>query len=320
MSDTIAKDATPHPRNGISPLQSVSDLQSSQSQHQHNLDNSDDSDDNSIEKISRPHSRQSNGSKSREGAPSGFRPSVFGHSLSGSHSESKSRSKGSGNNSKSRDASDIDSELSEDDDDDDDDDDGDDDDNNIDGTGRRGRSSHRRHRRRKRMSASASHLLAQAPPVPDLRFDHNFRKALDQIYETHASETAHAAELNAATATSLTKRKHRKVTSVPSITARITVMTLRDIIIMPFIHGFFWGFGTILLSLASQRTLIYHLRMSWRRVFGGDIDDVPLVARGEPARVRVSGSSNRGLGGVGLMNAGSGMGQPGFGRPAARVY
>ncbi|KAF9999309.1 hypothetical protein BGZ80_009731 [Entomortierella chlamydospora] len=315
MSDTIAKDATPHPRNGISPLQSVSDLQSSQLQQPFDPNNNDDSDDNSIEKISHPHSRQSNGSKSREGASSGFRPSIFGHGLTSGHSERRNRNKGSGN-SKSRDDNDIDSELSEDDDDDYDDDD----DDNIDGIWRKGRSSHRRRRRRKRMSASASHLLAQAPPVPDLRFDHNFRKALDQIYEAHASETAHAAELNAAAASSLTKRKHRKVATVPSIVARITVMTLRDIIIMPFIHGFFWGFGTILLTLASQRTLIYHLRMGWRRIFGGNIDDVPVVTRGEPARVRVSGSSNRGLGGIGLMNTGSRMGQPGFGRPAAHIY
>ncbi|KAF8978634.1 hypothetical protein BGZ46_006255 [Entomortierella lignicola] len=316
MSDTIAKDATPHPRNGTSPRQSASDSQSSHSQHASNLNNnSDDSDDNGIEKISRPHSRQSNGSSSKR-HESGFRPSIFGHGLSSNSNSEKNRQHGN----KSRD---IDSDLSDDDEEDDDDDD----DDIIDGVGQRGRDSrNRRRRRRRRVAASASHLLAQAPPLPDLRFDHNYRKALDQIHEVHAVETAHVAELNAIAAAnssslSTTKRKQQKVITVPSLTARITVMTLRDIIIMPFIHGFFWGFGTILLTLATQRTLFAHIQRTWKRIFGGDVNDVPIVTRGSPARNRVSGSgSNRGLGGVGLMNAGSGMSQSGFGRPAGRIY
>ncbi|KAF9116745.1 hypothetical protein BGX27_011059 [Mortierella sp. AM989] len=317
MSDTIAKDATPHPRNGVSPHQSASDLQDSQSQHIHqNQDTSDDSDDNNIEKISRPHSRQSNSNnnnnsnkKSREGASSGFRPSVFGHSLNNSgSSDIKGKNKHS-KNSKSRDASDSDSELSYDDNDDDDNDDDD-----VDGAGNNGRDSHKKRRRRKRLSAS--HLLAKAPPVPDLRFDTNYRKALDQIYETHAAESAHAAELNSisvpkTSTASLTKRRQRKVTTVPSITARITVMTLRDIIIMPFIHGFFWGFGTILLSLAGQRTLVYHVQKTWRRIFGDNTDNAPFVARGEPARVRING----------LMNTRTRMGQPSsFGNPTRPAF
>ncbi|KAG0210608.1 hypothetical protein BGX28_009133, partial [Mortierella sp. GBA30] len=178
----------------------------------------------------------------------------------------------------------------------------------------------RRGRRRRRLSASASHLLAQAPPVPDLRFDHNYRKALDQIYETHAQETAHAAALSSlstfspssASSSSEAMSSEKQTIIVPSIAARITVMTLRDIIIMPFIHGFFWGFGAILLSLAGQRTLGYHIQRTWRRFFGNP-DDTPMVIRGEPARERTVGHG--GFGGLGLRSAGSGFGsQSSFGR------
>ncbi|KAF9436834.1 hypothetical protein BGZ76_002830 [Entomortierella beljakovae] len=318
MSDTIAKDATPHPRQGGASLHSSSsDSQSSSSLNVKSREESDSDDDQDIEKISRPHSRQLSGTttattttttttttntatsrQEKEKISSGLPPLIFGH---GKKTKKTKSSRNTANN---------DSDLSEPDDSEDSDSD-----DSDEGHGRR-------RRRRRRISDSASHLLAQAPALPDLRFDHNYRKALDQIYETHATETARAQELNArASSKSLKSVSKRKVHSVPSITARITVMTLRDIIIMPFIHGFIWGFGAIFLTLATQRTLTYHLQRSWRRIFGGNIDDVPLVARGEPARIRVSGGgNNRGLGGIGLMNAGSGINQPGFGRPSTRVY
>ncbi|KAG0368320.1 hypothetical protein BGZ54_002197 [Gamsiella multidivaricata] len=198
------------------------------------------------------------------------------------------------------------------------------DDNSEEGYEHVGRKPGRR-RRRRRISASASHLLAQAPTVPDLRFDHNYRKALDQIYETHARESAQAAEFNAAatgtsSSSSRNRRQQRQVRTVPSITARVTVMTLRDIILMPFIHGFFWGFGTVLLTLVGQRSLFYHAHRTWRKIFGGNPDDVSTVVRGEPARVRRVGTTVGG--GLGLMNAGSAANQPaaGFARPSAHVY
>jgi hypothetical protein len=83
-------------------------------------------------------------------------------------------------------------------------------------------------------------------------------------------------------------------------------MTIRDIIVMPFVHGFIWGFGAILFSMATHRTLGYHLRRAWRSIVGDNADDVPRIIRGEPARVRRGGSM--GLGGIGLMNAGSRLG------------
>ncbi|KAF9584795.1 hypothetical protein BGW38_005151 [Lunasporangiospora selenospora] len=189
------------------------------------------------------------------------------------------------------------------------------------------RESRTRRRRRRRLSASAAHLLAQAPAVPDLRFDHNYNKALDQIYEAHAREIAKTSAAVAGDYTASVDQAIREAkpgqqsTSssspakrVPSVAARITVMTIRDIIIMPFIHGFFWGFGTILLTLAGQRSLLYHLGQSWRRVFGGSGDSSNTTAqfRGEPARVHRTGTA--GFGSLGLMGAGS---QPGFGRPAS---
>ncbi|KAF9919415.1 hypothetical protein BX616_000026 [Lobosporangium transversale] len=180
---------------------------------------------------------------------------------------------------------------------------------------------------KRRFSSSASHLLAQAPPVPDLRFDHNYRKALDQIYEAHARETAAIETTEEAAATvsasasepsswqSQKALKKQQVKSVPSLATRITVMTIRDIIIMPFVHGFFWGFGTILLTLASQRSLTSHLNRTWRRMLGDHPEDLPAIStRGEPARVRTSGSiggfGNRGsgIGGIGLMSAASAAG------------
>jgi len=159
---------------------------------------------------------------------------------------------------------------------------------------------HRKGRRR-RIAESASHLLAQAPAVPDLRFDTNYRKALDQIYMDHDRDTilAHAA---ASSDNSKLQRQRR----VPSIAARITVMTIKDIIIHPFVHGFLWGFGAIFLAMASQRALGYHFRRSLKSLFGGNPDDVPPAIRGEPARARRFG--NKGLGGIGLMNAGSASG------------
>ncbi|KAG0339617.1 hypothetical protein BG004_006747 [Podila humilis] len=178
---------------------------------------------------------------------------------------------------------------------------------------------HRRRRtRRRRLSASASHLLAQAPTVPDLRFDHNYRKALDQVYVAHAADLAKAEAAAAATSPPsplssstqpqqpTTKTQQQQHVSVPSIKTRIAVMTLRDIIIMPFVHGFFWGFGTILLTMASQRSLAYHLTRSFNRLFGredGNGGTTPMF-RGEPARIRRATS---GPGSVGLSG-----GRPGF--------
>ncbi|KAF9925660.1 hypothetical protein FBU30_004611 [Linnemannia zychae] len=297
MSDSIGHDATPHPRD-----------------KNNHLNDSDSDSDNAPAPsfLSRPHSQQSNarsptptlkGTDTKTtGAASGttppkpreaFRPSVFGVH------PSRSKSKHSKANSE-----DSDSGLSSNDDDDD-----------NDGENKRG---HKKKSRRRRFSDSASHLLAKAPPVPDLRFDHNYRKALDQIYETHAKETAAyeasiaAATLDekSATGTLLVQKKPPK--KVPSIAKRITVMTLRDIIITPFIHGFFWGFGAIILTLVGQRSLMYHVQRTWRKTFGGDPDTVVNTSRGQPARVRrIGGGGNGvgaggfGLGGIGLMNAGS---------------
>ncbi|KAG0021416.1 hypothetical protein BGZ82_011341 [Podila clonocystis] len=180
---------------------------------------------------------------------------------------------------------------------------------------------HRKSRRsrRRRLSASASHLLAQAPTVPDLRFDHNYRKALDQIYDAHAADLAKAevarAQASSSGAESQDKKRKKSSSSqqqevtVHSIRTRIAVMTLRDIIIMPFVHGFFWGFGTILLTLASQRSLAYHLTRSFNKVFGREGAEGGAgqpVFRGEPARIRRAGNAT-GLGGVGLSG-----GRPGF--------
>ncbi|KAF9426830.1 Protein phosphatase PP2A regulatory subunit B [Podila epigama] len=160
----------------------------------------------------------------------------------------------------------------------------------------------RRRRRRRRLSASASHLLASAPAVPDLRFDHNFRKALDQIYVAHANDLVKA---EASLASVSTAGQKKRAVSVPSVRARILVMTLRDIIIMPFVHGFFWGFGTILVTLAGQRSLAYHLTRSFRRLFGRDDASAPTpIFRGEPARIRRPGT---GPASVGLSG-----GRPGF--------
>ncbi|KAG0322410.1 hypothetical protein BG000_002931, partial [Podila horticola] len=109
---------------------------------------------------SRPHSRQGVTSEPKK-STSGPRPFIF-------HTRHDSTS--------SEDAVDSNS------------DDSDSDDDDVDSP------HHRKSRRsrRRRLSASASHLLAQAPTVPDLRFDHNYRKALDQIYDAHAADLAKA--------------------------------------------------------------------------------------------------------------------------------
>ncbi|KAF9139463.1 hypothetical protein BG015_002017 [Linnemannia schmuckeri] len=312
MSDSIGHDATPHPRDAT-----------------HNTpanDSDSDSDDVSTPPfLSRPHSRQSNSnSPTAIGAESAtatttapqpreaFRPSVFG-----THTRTKESK-----SSKSKHASGITSDSE--------DSDSDNSDNEKTGAGGRKKSS-----RRRRFSDSASHLLAQAPPVPDLRFDNNYRKALNQIYETHAKESALATssatildasdEKNPTPPSTGALQKPSKDTTgkrVPSIAARVTVMTIRDIIIMPFIHGFFWGFGTILLTLVGQRSLVYHVQRTWRKVFGGNPDDVVNASRGQPARVRhIGGGGGFGLGGIGLSNAGSagGVGAGGFARPG-NVY
>jgi len=340
MSDSIGHDATPHPRDASS----------------YNNNDSSDSDNVSTPQfLSRPHSRQSNSNHSSTTRPlapvpgattaaaaaaaaeattatatattsnparEAFRPSVFGNH----RKDTKAKSKPTTTNSEDMDSDPFFS--------------SDDDDDNDEKDPRGGR--HGRRHRRRRFSDSASHLLAQAPPVPDLRFDHNYRKALDQIYETHAKETArahaHAARridssdenkatttttttttaTTTATAGSLPKQQQKPSTEirrVPSIAARVTVMTLRDIIIMPFIHGFFWGFGTILITLVGQRTLVYHVQRTWHKLFGGNPDEVVNASRGQPARIRRIGGAgvNGGLGGVGLRSAGSAPG--GFTKP-----
>ncbi|KAF9380769.1 hypothetical protein CPB97_008142 [Podila verticillata] len=230
---------------------------------------------------SRPHSRQGDSRK----PTSGSKPFIF-------HTRHDSSASEDGHDSNS----------------DDDSDDGEE--------GHHRRNNSRRGRRR-RLSASASHLLAQAPTVPDLRFDHNYRKALDQIYDAHAADLAKVEASKAESSTKTPSQGKKKSTSsssqqqqqvsVPSIRTRIAVMTLRDIIIMPFVHGFFWGFGTILMTLATQRSLAYHLTRSFNRLFGRDgADGAQPVFRGEPARIRRAGNTN-GLGAVGLSG-----GRPGF--------
>lgn len=254
MSDAIAQDTTPHPRQGTRRRAANGDSDAS-------------SDEDQIS--SRPHSRQSG--KGRDTATTskasgGGLPSIFGHH----RHYNKTHKEG-----------DPDS------------------DDSMDEHG------HKRGRRR-RIAESASHLLAQAPAIPDLRFDSTYRKALGQIYDTHAQECAlaQASDNIAATGSSQLQQQHRaRAAAVPSITARISVMTLRDIIIMPFISGFAWGFGTIMLTLATQRSLAYHVRRTWRSIFGGSEDNGPVNIRGGPARVRRVG--NTGLGGLGLLSAGS---------------
>ncbi|KAF9963943.1 hypothetical protein BGZ65_004905 [Modicella reniformis] len=287
MSDTIVQDTTSQPHHGI------------RRRPANDANDSDSASNSDIDKISpRSHSQQSSKSRDTSAAKAaggsnkvggGFRSSIFGrhhrtHKEGGPDSDSDS----------------------------------------DDGHGRK------RGRRRKRIAASASHLLAQAPAIPDQRFDTNYRKALNQIYETYAHETV-LAQGTAAIAVGITMpskasqlQSQHQVRAVPSIAARIAVMTLRDIIIMPFIQGFFWGFGTILLTMANQRSLGYHLRRTWRLVLGGNADEVPVTIRGEPARVRRTGQS--GLGGIGLVSAGSGFGGPGpgpaggFGRSSTTIY
>ncbi|KAG0299368.1 hypothetical protein BGZ98_010113 [Dissophora globulifera] len=341
MSDSIAQDATPHPRHG-GIRRRAANLFSNPFHSQDDDDSSSDNDKASSHPTSRPHSSQS--SKGRDspssaaaGTRKGFRSSIFGH-----HSSA-------GASSKQR-TGESDSDLDDDDDESNSEFDEEDSEDGIYGAGKRHSSGRRR--RKRRVSASASHLLAQAPPVPDMRFDTNYRKALDQIYEAHARETATASEIAETTAARIAAvaaaaaAEHNdsalpgalpleinpsiakdiqiqsyKPRPVPSIAARVTVMTLRDIIIMPFIHGFFWGFGSILLTFIGQRSLVYHVRTTWSKIFGGNIEDTPGMIRGEPARVRRPGTG--GFGGMGLTNAGSGIGlqqNQGFGRPAARVY
>lgn len=314
MSDSIGHDATPHPRDAS---------------HNNYANDSDSNSDNVSTPpfLSRPHSRQSN-STATAGTESvtvtatttttttatkpreAFRPSVFGHTRTKESKSSSSKSKHSSGTALHSEDSDSDS--------------------NSDNEKKGGRGRKKSGSRRRRFSDSASHLLAQAPPVPDLRFDNNYRKALTQIYEAHAKETALA---TGSTLTLDASSDEKKPTSgalqqtqqggkrVPSIAARVTVMTLRDIIIMPFIHGFFWGFGTILLTLVGQRSLVYHVQRTWRQIFGGNPDEVVNASRGQPARVRrIGGGGGFGLGGIGLSNAGSaGVGAGGFARPG-HVY
>ncbi|KAG9063725.1 hypothetical protein KI688_003836 [Linnemannia hyalina] len=325
MSDSIGHDATPHPRDAS---------------HNNHANNSDSDSDNVSTPpfLSRPHTRLSNSAatartesltattttttttssattKSREA----LRSSGFGHTRSTKESKSSS--------SKSKHSSGTAAFHGE-----DSDNDSEDSDNEKKGVGRGRKKSGSRKRR---FSDSASHLLAQAPPIPDLRFDNNYRKALNQIYEAHANESALAAAGSTSTTTlDASTTDEKKPTSgalqqtqqggkrVPSIAARVTVMTLRDIIIMPFIHGFFWGFGTILLTLVGQRSLVYHVQRTWRQIFGGNPDEVVNASRGQPARVRRigGGGGGFGLGGIGLSNAGSaGVGTGGFARPG-HVY
>lgn len=313
MSDSIGHDATPHPRDAS---------------HNNHPNDSDSYSDNVSTPpfLSRPHSRQSNSpatagtesvtltatttttaTKSREA----FRSSVFGHTRTKESKSSSSKAKHSSGTTLHSGDSDSDS--------------------NSDDEKKGGRGRKKSGSRRRRFSDSASHLLAQAPAVPDLRFDNNYRKALNQIYETHAKESALATAGSTLTLDASTDEK--KLSSgalqqtqqggkrVPSIAARVTVMTLRDIIIMPFIHGFFWGFGTILLTLVGQRSLVYHVQRTWRQIFGGNPDEVVNASRGQPARVRrIGGGGGFGLGGIGLSNAGSaGVGAGGFARPG-HVY
>ncbi|KAF9551121.1 hypothetical protein EC957_010006 [Mortierella hygrophila] len=324
MSDSIGHDATPHPRDAS---------------HNNHANNSDSDSDNVSTPpfLSRPHSRLSNSSAtartesltatttttttSTTKAREALRSSGFGHTRTKESKSSSSKSKHSSGTAFHSEDSDNDSEDS---------------DNERKGGGRGRKKSGSRKRR---FSDSASHLLAQAPPVPDLRFDNNYRKALNQIYEAHANESALAAAGSTPTTTTTTtldaSTDEKKPTSgalqqtqqggkrVPSIAARVTVMTLRDIIIMPFIHGFFWGFGTILLTLAGQRSLVYHVQRTWRQIFGGNPDEVVNASRGQPARVRRiggGGGGGFGLGGIGLSNAGSAsVGAGGFARPG-HVY
>ncbi|KAG0287905.1 hypothetical protein BGZ96_008226 [Linnemannia gamsii] len=308
MSDSIGYDATPHPRDAA--------------HSNHGLDSESDSGNVSTPPfLSRPHSRQSNsnsptpavvvaesvtatGTTTAPKPRENFRPSVFG-----THTRTKESKVSSSRSSKhtttisgtAPDSEDSDSDS---------------------GEGQGGR--RKKGSRRRRFSDSASHLLAQAPAVPDLRFDNNYRKALNQIYETHAKESAGSTTIDASDekkpatgALQPTKEGKR----VPSIAARVTVMTVRDIIIMPFIHGFFWGFGTILLTLVGQRSLVYHVQRTWRQIFGGNADEVVNASRGQPARVRrIGGGGGFGLGGIGLTNAGSAAGAGGgFARPG-HVY
>ncbi|KAF9950698.1 hypothetical protein BGZ70_001263 [Mortierella alpina] len=323
MSDAIAQDATPHPRHGIRrrPASSASPQHPDDSRP-HSEDEEDDDDDSDLD-LSHATQKQR---KSTPGSTPGFPLSVFGHHPSSQDTAatvitttttttttSASRRARKERHARGDSLDSSDSNV---------DDDEDDDDDFLDPE----RANRKQRRRRRRISTSASHLLAQAPPVPDLRFDHNYRKALDQIYETHAQESARAAASAAAASAEETlsesslQQQQQHPVRVPSIAARITVMTLRDIIIMPFVHGFFWGFGTVLLTLAGQRTLSYHVQRTWKRLIGANPDDTPLVTRGEPARVRTTGSGGGGFGGLGLMNAGSGFGkQSSFGRSSTHT-
>ncbi|KAG0310865.1 hypothetical protein BGZ97_012264, partial [Linnemannia gamsii] len=308
MSDSIGHDATPHPQD------------TAHNNHGHDSD-SDSGNVSTPQFLSRPHSRQSNNNSPAPagvGAESvtatgttavpkqqpreGFRPSVFGTHTRTKESKSSSSSRLS-KHSITISGTTPDSEDSE-------SDSGSESEKGAGGgQGRRTKKSHRR----RRFSDSASHLLAQAPPVPDLRFDNNYRKALNQIYETHAKESA--ALTAAASTTTIDASDEKKLAPgalqqqpkerkrVPSIAARVTVMTVRDIIIMPFIHGFFWG-------------LVYHVQRTWRQLFGGNPDEIVNASRGQPARVRrIGGGGGFGLGGVGLTNAGSAAGTGGFARP-----
>ncbi|KAG0373148.1 hypothetical protein BGX24_012082 [Mortierella sp. AD032] len=341
MSDSIGHDATPHPRDASSPHHNIN--------KNHDSGDSDSDDVSTPPFLSRPHSRQSNTSSTPvvvTGAESAttttpskpreaFRPSVFGTHTGTTTTTKETSSKSKSKSTHSRKASGTD--ALESDDSDSGSSSGDEKTGTAAGGGGGGGGGRRRKgSRRRRFSDSASHLLAQAPPVPDLRFDNNYRKALNQIYETHAKETAAAAaasgttidasdEKKSASGTALQQTQSSSLSSsskkdrkVPGIAARITVMTVRDIIIMPFIHGFFWGFGTIMLTLAGQRSLMYHVQRTWRKTFGGsgdgNADEVMNLSRGQPARVRRVGG---GFGGVGLMNAGSASaGGGGFARPA----
>ncbi|KAG0048077.1 hypothetical protein BGZ83_006923 [Gryganskiella cystojenkinii] len=283
MSDTIAQDATPHPRHGI--RRRPANLSSPRRPEDHSDSSDDEADDINLipsSSGSRSHSRQ------------GTTPS----------SANNSRPQSRGASRKNWDNDDVEDSDSENDSDSEDSDDDEEEDNG------------RRRRRRRRLSSSASHILAQAPAVPDLRFDHNYRKALDQCYESFANDTARAQTAFAAATTEASEKPGSKPPtpiSVPSVTARITVMTLRDIIIMPFVHGFFWGFGTVLLTLVGQRSLFYHVNRTWSRFFGSSSNEKPMTIRGEPARVRRFGGGTSKLSGVGLMSAGSSA--PGIGRP-----
>ncbi|KAG0233778.1 hypothetical protein BGW42_007238 [Actinomortierella wolfii] len=237
--------------------------------------------------------------------------------------------------------------YSEDEEDDDDDDD-DDDDRRIYGFRRRAAgasSSSRNRRRRRRHLPTANELLHAAPAIPDMRFDSNYRKALDHIYQTYAHDlqvartriaTAQALERDSAVQPPapmsredldrLTPEQRREYEAelqryrdyqhlyqerqkrllrenrIATLNTRITVMTLRDIIIMPFIHGFFWGFGAILLGIISQRGVAHYVVKAWRQWFppaqgqdGSAPRPLPAI-RGEPARIRRPGNVGLGLG------------------------